>query len=75
MRTAQIFLNSQMAIQPYASHLAVHTQTQMQTEAKAFKAHFLLVYTMELLVLTQNQHSRFLIHNGNIESTTTVSEL
>ena len=33
------FLNSQMAIRPYRSHSAVHTQTQIQTESEAFKTH------------------------------------
>ena len=29
-----------MAIQPYTSHAAVHTQTQTQTESEAFKTYF-----------------------------------
>ena len=28
-----------MAIRQYTSHLAVHTQTQMQTESEAFRTH------------------------------------
>ena len=33
------FLNSQMEIQPYTSHSAIHTQTQTQMESEAFKTY------------------------------------
>ena len=42
IKKAQIFLNSQMAVQLYTSHSAVHTQTQTQTESEAFKTHSLV---------------------------------
>ena len=32
-------MSSQMAIRPYTSHSAIHTQIQMQTESEAFKTH------------------------------------
>ena len=39
IKKAWKFLNSLMAIRQYTSHLAVHTQTQMQTESEAFRTH------------------------------------
>ena len=69
IKKAWQFLNSQMAVWPCTSHLAIHTQTQAQTESEAFKTHLKKSVTP---VESKNQKQEHIVDRTDIRCGKTI---